>query len=96
LSVPSRGSGASRERAGGRCLPCLLHLPVHIRQTEDTARGNRPSFTEAARPELAEPLFERFCAALAAEGASVERGVFGARMLVEIENDGPVTIDLDL
>jgi D-tyrosyl-tRNA(Tyr) deacylase len=61
----------------------------------DTARGNRPSFTEAARPELAEPLFERFCAALAAEGASVERGVFGARMLVEIENDGPVTLILE-
>jgi len=58
----------------------------------DTAKGNRPSFSAAARPEVAEPLYERFCAALAAEGVEVARGVFGARMLVEIANDGPVTI----
>jgi D-aminoacyl-tRNA deacylase len=61
----------------------------------DTARGNRPSFTRAARPERAEPLYERFCATLVEEGVPVERGVFGARMVVEIENDGPVTIVLD-
>jgi D-tyrosyl-tRNA(Tyr) deacylase len=61
----------------------------------DTARGNRPSFTGAAPPEHAEPLYERFCAGLAAEGVSVERGVFGARMAVELVNDGPVTIVLD-
>jgi D-tyrosyl-tRNA(Tyr) deacylase len=61
----------------------------------DTAKGNRPSFTEAARPEHAEPLYEAFCAALEAEGVSVARGVFGARMRVEIANDGPVTIVLD-
>ncbi len=58
----------------------------------DTSRGNRPSFAAAAGPELAEPLYEAFCTALRAEGAPVETGVFGARMLVEIENDGPVTI----
>ena len=61
----------------------------------DTAKGNRPSFGEAARAEQAEPLYERFCAALAALGVPVERGVFGARMEVELVNDGPVTIVLD-
>jgi D-aminoacyl-tRNA deacylase len=61
----------------------------------DTAKGNRPSFTHAARPERAEPLYERFCAALEAEGVRVARGVFGARMVVEIANDGPVTVVVD-
>lgn len=61
----------------------------------DTARGNRPSFTDAASPEEAEPLFERFCAALAGLGVPVGRGVFGARMAVELVNDGPVTITLE-
>jgi D-aminoacyl-tRNA deacylase len=61
----------------------------------DTDKGNRPSFTEAARPEQAEPLYERFCADLAGLGLRVERGVFGARMAVELVNDGPVTIVLD-
>jgi D-tyrosyl-tRNA(Tyr) deacylase len=61
----------------------------------DTAKGNRPSFSAAARPELAEPLYERFCEALEAEGVRVARGVFGARMEVELVNDGPVTIVLD-
>ena len=61
----------------------------------DTRKGNRPSFTRAASPEEADPLYEQFCAALAAEGVPVERGVFGARMAVELVNDGPVTIVLD-
>jgi D-aminoacyl-tRNA deacylase len=61
----------------------------------DTGKGNRPSFSRAARPELAEPLYETFCDALARVGVEVARGVFGARMLVEIENDGPVTIVLE-
>jgi D-tyrosyl-tRNA(Tyr) deacylase len=60
----------------------------------DTAKGNRPSFTEAAPPEEAEALYEAFCEALAAEGIEVARGVFGARMEVELVNDGPVTIIL--
>jgi len=60
----------------------------------DTAKGNRPSFTEAAEPEVAERVYEAFCAALAALGVSVETGLFGARMRVEIANDGPVTIVL--
>ena len=61
----------------------------------DTAKGNRPSFSQAAPPELAEPLYERFCAALRELGVPVATGVFGARMLVELANDGPVTILLD-
>lgn len=61
----------------------------------DTAKGNRPSFAAAAPPADAEPLYDRFCAALAAEGVPVERGVFGALMDVELVNAGPVTIVLD-
>ena len=60
----------------------------------DTTKGNRPSFTAAAAPELAEPLYERFCAALRGHGVPVEQGVFGAAMAVELVNDGPVTIVL--
>jgi D-aminoacyl-tRNA deacylase len=62
----------------------------------DTRKGNRPSFGEAAPPEQAEPLYERFCAALRDLGLSVETGAFGARMAVEIVNDGPVTVVLDI
>jgi D-tyrosyl-tRNA(Tyr) deacylase len=61
----------------------------------DTAKGNRPDFSKAARPEAAEPLYERFCEELRDHGVSVETGVFGARMAVETANDGPVTIVLD-
>jgi len=61
----------------------------------ETAKGNRPSFTGAARPEAAEPLYEGFCEALEREGVRVARGVFGARMEVSLVNDGPVTIVLD-
>ena len=60
----------------------------------DTAKGNRPSFIGAAPPEEAEPLYERFCEALRALGIEVATGVFGARMAVELVNDGPVTIVL--
>jgi D-tyrosyl-tRNA(Tyr) deacylase len=60
----------------------------------DTAKGNRPSFTAAAPPAEAEALYDRFCAALRELGLRVESGVFGARMEVELVNDGPVTIVL--
>jgi D-aminoacyl-tRNA deacylase len=61
----------------------------------DTAKGNRPSFAEAAPPEDAEPLYERFCDELRALGVPVATGIFGAKMEVELVNDGPVTIVLD-
>lgn len=62
----------------------------------DTRRGRRPGFTDAARPEVAAPLVDYFVECLKQEGITqVEQGVFGASMLVEIHNDGPVTILLD-
>jgi D-tyrosyl-tRNA(Tyr) deacylase len=60
----------------------------------DTAKGNRPSFSDAAPPDEAEPLYEGLCAELRALGVRVETGRFGARMAVELVNDGPVTITL--
>jgi len=61
----------------------------------DTRKGRRPGFTDAALPEVAEPLVEKFAQALRGHGVPVETGVFGADMLVEIYNDGPVTILLE-
>ncbi len=61
----------------------------------DCRKGNRPSFVRSAPPELAEPLYLRFCELLAAHGPAVERGVFGALMQVELVNSGPVTLLLD-
>ncbi|MGI8421625.1 MAG: D-aminoacyl-tRNA deacylase [Gaiellaceae bacterium] len=60
----------------------------------DTAKGTRPSLSAAAPPEEAEPLYERFCAALREAGLQVETGVFGADMQVALVNDGPVTLIL--
>jgi D-tyrosyl-tRNA(Tyr) deacylase len=62
----------------------------------DTAKGSRPSFAEAAPPEEAEPVYESFCSELRALGVPVETGSFGAKMELELVNDGPVTIVLDL
>lgn len=61
----------------------------------DAVRGRRPSYIEAALPEEAAPLVEHFCQRLAAEGIEVQQGRFGAFMLVELSNDGPVTIILE-
>jgi D-aminoacyl-tRNA deacylase len=61
----------------------------------DTTKGNRPSFTDAAPPQQAEPLYEAFYAALAAQGVEVATGRFGARMTLELVNDGPVTVVLE-
>jgi D-tyrosyl-tRNA(Tyr) deacylase len=61
----------------------------------DCRKGRRPSYAKAAPPELAEPLYERFCALLESEGLEVQRGVFGAHMDVELVNDGPVTLVLE-
>jgi D-tyrosyl-tRNA(Tyr) deacylase len=59
-------------------------------------KGTRPDFSKAARPEVAEPLYEHFCQALRDLGVPVETGTFGARMQVELVNDGPVTIILEI
>ena len=61
----------------------------------DAAKGRRPSFIDAARPEVAEPLYERFVAMLRRQGLTVETGEFGAMMDVELVNDGPVTLWLE-
>ena len=61
----------------------------------DTRKGRRPSFTDAAPPEIANPLVDRFAQRLTKEGVPTQTGVFGAHMLVEIHNDGPVTIWLE-
>jgi D-tyrosyl-tRNA(Tyr) deacylase len=61
----------------------------------DASKGRRPSFIDAARPEVAIPLYERFLSVLSSRGLNVAAGEFGADMLVEIHNDGPVTLILD-
>jgi D-tyrosyl-tRNA(Tyr) deacylase len=60
----------------------------------DTSRGRRPSFTAAARPDVAQPLVDRYMQVLTDQGVRVKSGRFGAHMLVQLENDGPVTIIL--
>ena len=75
-----------REASGG----CLVVPQFTL--YGDARHGRRPEFTAAARPEHAEPLFERFCAELARAGVPTERGRFRAHMLVELVNDGPVTL----
>jgi D-tyrosyl-tRNA(Tyr) deacylase len=59
-------------------------------------KGTRPDFSDAAGADVAEPLYEHFCATLRGHGVAVQTGVFGARMEVELVNDGPVTIILDV
>ena len=61
----------------------------------DVRKGRRPSFTKAARPEVAAPLVDRFADALREQGVPVETGVFGAMMSVELVNDGPFTVVID-
>jgi D-tyrosyl-tRNA(Tyr) deacylase len=61
----------------------------------DARRGRRPDFVRAARPEAAEPLYERFCATLAAAGVPVARGAFREHMQIELVNDGPVTLMIE-
>ena len=79
-------NGRMNEPLGDREVLCISQFTLY----GDTRRGNRPSYTAAAPPERAEPLYERFCARLDAR-----RGVFGAMMAVELVNDGPVTLLLD-
>jgi D-aminoacyl-tRNA deacylase len=87
LRVFADGDGRMNEPLGDREILCVPQFTLY----GDARRGNRPSYTDAARPDHAEPLYERFCERLGAQ-----RGVFGARMEVELVNDGPVTLLLEL
>jgi D-aminoacyl-tRNA deacylase len=78
--------GKMNEPLGTRDALCVSQFTLYA----DTRKGNRPSFVGAAPPDLAEPLYERFCDRLGAR-----RGIFGARMAVELVNDGPVTLLLE-
>jgi D-aminoacyl-tRNA deacylase len=86
LRVFSDAEGRMNEALGEREILCVSQFTLY----GDASRGNRPSFVAAARPEHAEPLYERFC-----ERAGAKRGVFGAHMEVELVNDGPVTLLLE-
>jgi D-aminoacyl-tRNA deacylase len=86
LRIFSDAEGRMNDPLGDREILCVSQFTLY----GDTARGNRPSFAAAARPEHAEPLYDRFC-----ERTSAKRGVFGAHMEVELVNDGPVTLLLE-
>jgi D-aminoacyl-tRNA deacylase len=87
LRVFPDAEGRMNEPLGDREVLCVSQFTLY----GDGRKGNRPSYVAAARPEQAEPLYERFCARLGAQ-----RGVFGAHMEVELVNDGPVTLLLEL
>ena len=87
LRVFPDADGKMNEPLGDREVLCVSQFTLY----GDARRGNRPAYIAAARPEQAEPLYERFCDRLDAR-----RGVFGARMDVELVNDGPVTLLLEV
>jgi D-tyrosyl-tRNA(Tyr) deacylase len=86
LRIFADEEGRMNEPLGEREVLCVSQFTLY----GDARRGNRPSYVAAAPPEVAEPLYERFCERL---GAS--RGIFGAMMAVELVNDGPVTVILE-
>jgi D-tyrosyl-tRNA(Tyr) deacylase len=86
LRVFAGADGRMNEPLGDRKLLCVSQFTLY----GDARRGNRPSYIDAAPPDVAEPLYERFC-----ELAGAERGVFGAMMSIELVNDGPVTLLLE-
>jgi D-aminoacyl-tRNA deacylase len=86
LRIFDDAEGRMNEPLGERAVLCVSQFTLYA----DTRKGNRPSFTGAAPAEPAEPLYERFCERLGAQ-----RGAFGARMAVELVNDGPVTLMLE-
>jgi D-tyrosyl-tRNA(Tyr) deacylase len=87
LRVFADADDRMNEPLGDRDALCVSQFTLY----GDARKGNRPSYVDAARPEHAEPLYERFCERLGAR-----RGVFGARMAVELVNDGPVTLLLEV
>jgi D-tyrosyl-tRNA(Tyr) deacylase len=87
LRIFPDAAGRMNEPLGAREVLCVSQFTLY----GDARRGNRPAYVAAARPEVAEPLYERFCDRL-----NARRGVFGAHMDVELVNDGPVTILLEL
>lgn len=87
LRIFGDSEGRMNETLGEREILCVSQFTLY----GDTTRGNRPSFVAAARPDHAKPLYERFC-----ELTSAKRGVFGAHMEVELVNDGPVTLLLEI
>lgn len=86
LRVFDDSDGRMNDPLGDREILCVSQFTLY----GDVRKGNRPSYIEAARPEIAEPLYERFCAR-----TSAKRGIFGANMAVELVNDGPVTLLLE-
>src|SRR5215212_7114442 len=86
LRVFADAEGRMNDALGDREVLCVSQFTLY----GDARKGNRPSYADAARPEHAEPLYERFCERLGAK-----RGVFGAHMDVELVNDGPVTVTLE-
>ena len=86
LRIFDDADGKMNEALGEREVLCVSQFTLY----SDTRKGNRPSFIAAARPEQAEPLYERFCDRMGAK-----RGAFGERMAVELVNDGPVTLMLE-
>ena len=87
LRIFEDADGKMNDALGGREILCVSQFTLY----GDTRKGNRPAFIAAARPEQAEPLYERFC-----DRTGARRGRFGAHMDVELVNDGPVTIWLEL
>ncbi len=87
LRVFADADGRMNEPLGEREVLCVSQFTLY----GDAAKGTRPSYVAAARPEQAEPLYERFC-----ELVGAKRGVFGAHMEVELVNDGPVTLLLEV
>jgi D-tyrosyl-tRNA(Tyr) deacylase len=86
LRIFADSEGRMNEPLGEREILCVSQFTLY----GDARRGNRPSYMDAATPETAEPLYERFC-----ERVHAQRGVFGAMMAVELVNDGPVTLLLE-
>jgi D-tyrosyl-tRNA(Tyr) deacylase len=87
LRVFADAEGRMNEPLGDRGVLCVSQFTLY----GDARKGNRPSYVNAAPPEVAEPLYSRFCDRLGAQ-----RGVFGAHMEVDLLNDGPVTLLLEL